>query len=399
MLALILGGASSGKSEYAEALAVKLAEEKGLKKLYLATMHNDGEEARQRVLRHRALRQGKGFYTVEAPMLSDLKNPALFQAAAEAMGTAAEKCVILLETLSVLAANELFSECGIFRNREMARTLPGDMLRVISALPCAYLIVVSDEIFSDGGRTPEGEPYDPATCAYLQVLGEAHRLLADQAELVTEVCMGIPRPWKNTSGASPCSAIVTQSARGKETPAAHMEKTNGMDDRQDQCNLGRLRSLPKAEYAQYAGMKNRISIRFFILLTGGAFQGQEEYAAAHYPGSKVFPELSAWFRELLREGKEPEETIKRALLPSENVTPVEIEGGDAGSSSAESMSAEGEGDASPAVVIAHEIGSGVVPLNPFERILRERYGRFMTELAERAERVERIFCGLSERLK
>ena len=376
MLALILGGASSGKSEYAEALAVKLAEEKGLKKLYLATMHNDGEEARQRVLRHRALRQGKGFYTVEAPMLSDLKNPALFQAAAEAMGTAAEKCVILLETLSVLAANEFFSECGIFRNREMARTLPGDMLEVISALPCAYLIVVSDEIFSDGGRTPEGEPYDPATRAYLQVLGEAHRLLAAQAELVTEVCLGIPRPWKNTSGASPCSAMVTQSARGKETPATHMEKTNGMDDRMADIPQGGI-----------------------IILTGGAFQGQEEYAAAHYPGSKVFPELSVWFRELLREGKEPEKAIKRALSFSENVGPVELEEGDTGSSSAESMSAEGEGDASPAVVIAHEIGSGVVPLDPFERSLRERYGRFMTELAERAERVERIFCGLSERLK
>ena len=113
-----------------------------------------------------------------------------------------------------------------------------------------------------------------------------------------------------------------------------------------------------------------------IVLTGGAFQGQEEYAKAHYPGSRIFPELSEWFRALLQEGKEPEEVLKEELFSS---------GGFTGSS--------------PAVVIAYDIGCGIVPLDPFERSLRERYGRFTTALAERAERVERIFCGLSERLK
>lgn len=52
-----------------------------------------------------------------------------------------------------------------------------------------------------------------------------------------------------------------------------------------------------------------------------------------------------------------------------------------------------------AVVVSDEIGLGVVPLDPFERLWREETGRALCVLAERAQRVERICCGLGMRLK
>lgn len=57
MLAFVAGGAASGKSAWAEALAVAL----GGKKCYLATMEPFGKEAQERIQKHRALRREKDF--------------------------------------------------------------------------------------------------------------------------------------------------------------------------------------------------------------------------------------------------------------------------------------------------------------------------------------------------
>ena len=45
------------------------------------------------------------------------------------------------------------------------------------------------------------------------------------------------------------------------------------------------------------------------------------------------------------------------------------------------------------------VGCGVVPVEPAQRARREAVGRLCCRLAERAERVERIFCGLPMVLK
>ena len=52
-----------------------------------------------------------------------------------------------------------------------------------------------------------------------------------------------------------------------------------------------------------------------------------------------------------------------------------------------------------AVVVAREIGSGVVPIDAGERAWRERHGRLLRQLAEQAGHVYRVFCGLTEELK
>ncbi len=52
-----------------------------------------------------------------------------------------------------------------------------------------------------------------------------------------------------------------------------------------------------------------------------------------------------------------------------------------------------------AVVTASEVGCGVVPADPAQRDARERAGRLACLLAQRADAVVRMCCGLPEVLK
>ena len=63
MLTLVIGGAASGKSAYAEHLAVQ----SGGPRYYLATMQVWDAECAARVAKHRAMRAQKQFATVECP--------------------------------------------------------------------------------------------------------------------------------------------------------------------------------------------------------------------------------------------------------------------------------------------------------------------------------------------
>lgn len=51
------------------------------------------------------------------------------------------------------------------------------------------------------------------------------------------------------------------------------------------------------------------------------------------------------------------------------------------------------------IIISDEVGNGIVPLNRDEREYREVLGRALIEIAKKADRVERIVCGLGERIK
>lgn len=172
MLILVYGGAGSGKSEYAERLIV----ESGLaRRTYIATMEPCGEAAAARIARHRRLRAGKGFETVECLRdLAALPLPA---------GGAA-----LLEDLTNLLANEWF---GGERTGAAGRVLDG-----LSHLGAAagLAVVVANDLFTDGLT------YDPETEAYLEVLSAVHREAAARADAVCEVVCGIPLRWK---GATP----------------------------------------------------------------------------------------------------------------------------------------------------------------------------------------------------
>ena len=51
------------------------------------------------------------------------------------------------------------------------------------------------------------------------------------------------------------------------------------------------------------------------------------------------------------------------------------------------------------VLIATEVGGGVVPMDPAQRVAREAAGRLACLLAQRAETVIRVCCGLPQALK
>lgn len=51
------------------------------------------------------------------------------------------------------------------------------------------------------------------------------------------------------------------------------------------------------------------------------------------------------------------------------------------------------------VVIATEVGGGIVPVDKDERAAREAAGRLACLLAQRAEQVVRVFCGIPTILK
>lgn len=51
------------------------------------------------------------------------------------------------------------------------------------------------------------------------------------------------------------------------------------------------------------------------------------------------------------------------------------------------------------VIICNEVGCGVVPVDPKEAKLRERTGRLCTALAQKADSVIRVFCGIGTRIK
>ena len=51
------------------------------------------------------------------------------------------------------------------------------------------------------------------------------------------------------------------------------------------------------------------------------------------------------------------------------------------------------------IIISDEIGNGIVPMEHEEREYRELTGRLLCELANKADRVERIVCGIGERIK
>ena len=52
-----------------------------------------------------------------------------------------------------------------------------------------------------------------------------------------------------------------------------------------------------------------------------------------------------------------------------------------------------------AVICCDEVGSGIHPLDKEDRMWREETGRALCILAEEAEQVTRVFCGIGQRIK
>ena len=177
MMVLVTGGAASGKSEYAERLVCGEVPETAVvsqaegPRIYVASMQPFGSEAKERIRKHRAAREHRGFRTVER--FTDLSG----------------LCVppgsrVLLEDLGNLTANEMFSSRGTADPGEAADAVARGILRLKKQ--CGLLVAVTNEIFSGGCG------YPPETLQYLRALAEVNRRAAKAADQVTEVVCGIP---------------------------------------------------------------------------------------------------------------------------------------------------------------------------------------------------------------
>ena len=166
MLTLVTGGSGSGKSAFAEDKILSLGQGK---RFYIATMHPYDEESYKRVERHRKMRAGKGFETVECYTgLENLEFP--------------QDAIVLLECMSNLAANEMFEESGAGADTVEA------VLRGVRKLKSQvrHLVIVTNEIFS------EAASYEGDTVRYQEYLGKINQKLGKMADQVVEVVYGIP---------------------------------------------------------------------------------------------------------------------------------------------------------------------------------------------------------------
>ena len=188
-LTLILGGARSGKSTFAELRAKELG---GDSVLYVATSETKDEEMWQRVEKHRAERSST-WETVEA---SRSVAQSIRQARSEAR-------IILLDCMTFLVANHLMDAAAPkddpFDNpsadpfdAEIEVNVIAEVEALIDYIQEAdvELLVVSNEVGM--GVVP---PYELGR-AYRDILGRANQILAQHADEVHLLVAGIPMKVK-----------------------------------------------------------------------------------------------------------------------------------------------------------------------------------------------------------
>lgn len=204
MITLITGGSGSGKSAYAEKYICHASNGKRYKeKYYIATMQVFDEEGQRKIDRHRRLRAGKGFITIEQPR--DIQDAVSKLQSENCLKTGRSA---LLECMSNLVANEMFppvdasdtKEAGVKKEaldepdnmRDYDNTIISlvskKVLKEVSILSenVAELVIVTNNVFEDGVC------YDESTMNYIKAMGIVNRGLAAMAESVVEVVAGIP---------------------------------------------------------------------------------------------------------------------------------------------------------------------------------------------------------------
>lgn len=173
MTTLVTGGSKCGKSSFAE----RILEGRSGRKIYIATMQPFGADAIEAIERHRKMREGKGFETVERYTdIGDIQLP--------------DGCAVLLECVGNLCANEMFRGNEIVCPTE--NVISG--IKTVSET-ASELVIVTNQVGSDGISYSEG------TAQYIRCLGEINRYIAEIADNVIECVYGIPVLLK---GEMPC---------------------------------------------------------------------------------------------------------------------------------------------------------------------------------------------------
>lgn len=167
-LTLVLGGASSGKSAFAESLCFQ----SGKSKVYIATAQAFDEEMRQKISDHQSQR-GSDWLTLEAPL--DVSS---------ALRQRMQGEIVLLDCATLWLSNLLLAD------REIAEAT-NDLMAEIARCP-AEIIVVSNEVGT--GIVPE----NALARRFRAAQGRLNQTLAAEAGLVVQVIAGLPQVLKGS---------------------------------------------------------------------------------------------------------------------------------------------------------------------------------------------------------
>lgn len=162
-IVLISGSNGSGKSRFAENLAVKVQNER----YYIATMISQTRDNELRIRKHQKQREGLGFRTLELPYR---------------VGNAAvsENAAVLLEDVSNLLANVFFERGG--NEEDVCR----DILDLARRCRSLFAVTISD-------LCPEA--YEGETAAYICALNRLNQSLLNRSAAAVKMIGGVPR-WE-----------------------------------------------------------------------------------------------------------------------------------------------------------------------------------------------------------
>ena len=168
MKILIAGGSKSGKSDFAQTLALKLAGTG--RRFYIATMIPIDGEDRARIQNHRLRRAGMGFETLEEP-----RHPLRCLEAGPG--------VYLVDSVTALLTNALFPREADYRfSPESGEACLEELLDFAGQAEDAVFVL--DMIFSDSNG------YPPETERFRRLLGTAGQRLAARCDTVLEASAG-----------------------------------------------------------------------------------------------------------------------------------------------------------------------------------------------------------------
>ncbi|MBQ7501102.1 bifunctional adenosylcobinamide kinase/adenosylcobinamide-phosphate guanylyltransferase [bacterium] len=187
MITLILGGARSGKSSYAEEMALKFGSSPD-ERCYLAAGVSCDKEMEKRIALHRQRREGK-FYTAEEPY--DLAK-ALLQLDSKTKVVLIDCLTTWLGNLSYRASQHGQDEAEVYRRCGDSLEVFPEMSSLCRALPeiQAEVILISNELGL--GLVPA----DPSSRLFRDRHGRMNQRMAALADRVIFIAAGLPMQLK-----------------------------------------------------------------------------------------------------------------------------------------------------------------------------------------------------------
>ncbi len=187
-MTLVIGGARSGKSEFAERFATSRRKNR---LFYVATLLHDGEEENfERIKRHQATREGRPFETIElfSPDELDLWSGNM---------SSDERPVVLLDCLGIMLSQGKYVESdGVkwteIENEDVERSVMRALKKL--AHKAEDLVIVAPDIF-------KAQAPDASTDRYMQLLGRVLQAIVKTLEAsLVEVIAGVPVIRRDQSG-------------------------------------------------------------------------------------------------------------------------------------------------------------------------------------------------------